>query len=543
MNIRSILLPSLALLAAWSCTSPGSGPRSRDLRNTRAVEAAPALPGSGLREASLNGPASSTLSASAGRTSPAPRTAPLPGMVSVVMNYPTGDEGTSAVRIEKTSPGQSMVGQSFDYEILVTNLTTLDLDAVELREAYSDGFGFLSADPSPSSVDPGFAAWNVGLLRAGESERIRVTGRVVDAGSVSSCSTVSYESGLCMVVDVVQPELTIRTNAPQETLLCDPVEVVYTVSNTGTGVARGVTVAGNLANGLTTDRGDRAFTQEVGDLASGESRQVRVTAIGDGPGTYEHQAYARSIGGLEAKTERTSTTVRAPLLTVEIDGRSGQFVGREIRYEIRVSNSGDAAAEDATLTHVVPRGAQFVEAADSGRLDRGSVVWALGTVQPGETVTTSLVLRGDAIGDLDVSAATTADCARSASASITSALRGAATPRLEVIDFSDPCLVGEEETYQIQVTNQGTASATGIRIECELPENVTYVSSRGATAPEDIGTTITFSRLAVLPPGGEATWRVVVRANSSADARFKVSLTSDQYSRPVEEHEPTTYYE
>ena len=48
--------------------------------------------------------------------------------------------------------------------------------------------------------------------------------------------------------------------------------------------------------------------------------------------------------------------------------------------------------------------------------------------------------------------------------------------------------------------------------------------------------------LPVLQPGARAEWQVVVKAVKAGDVRFKVEMTSDQLSRPVEETEATNLY-
>lgn len=70
-----------------------------------------------------------------------------------------------------------------------------------------------------------------------------------------------------------------------------------------------------------------------------------------------------------------------------------------------------------------------------------------------------------------------------------------------------------------------------------------YASSEGPTLATAQGNTISFAPLARLAPKATATWKVVVRAAKTDDARFRVTLTSDQLGRPVEETESTHIYE
>lgn len=77
-------------------------------------------------------------------------------MSSSSMAFPTGDEDTSAVLIEKALPREIMVGEQFEYQIRVTNLTDQPLTNVVIREfteapGQHDGMGgHVRAAPAPA---------------------------------------------------------------------------------------------------------------------------------------------------------------------------------------------------------------------------------------------------------------------------------------------------------------------------------------------------------------------------------------------------------
>jgi len=98
-------------------------------------------------------------------------------------------------------------------------------------------------------------------------------------------------------------------------------------------------------------------------------------------------------------------------------------------------------------------------------------------------------------------------------------------------------------TYVITVTNQGSAHSTNIRIACVLEDNVRYVSSAGTSPGQIKGNTVRFAPLGILPPKAKATWRVVGTAVEPGDVRCKVTMNTDQLTRPVEETEATYLYE
>jgi uncharacterized repeat protein (TIGR01451 family) len=114
---------------------------------------------------------------------------------------------------------------------------------------------------------------------------------------------------------------------------------------------------------------------------------------------------------------------------------------------------------------------------------------------------------------------------------------------MEVVDVEDPVRVGSYATYVIRVENQGSATATNIRIAAVLEDNLRYISSAGSTAGSREGQTIRFFPLGTLAPKTTAAWRVVVEAARAGDVRFKVIMQADQLTRPVEETESTHLYD
>ena len=55
-------------------------------------------------------------------------------MLSARLAYPPGDMETSALMVEKLTPVEVVAGQPFEYEMLVTNLTSLPLENVVVTE-------------------------------------------------------------------------------------------------------------------------------------------------------------------------------------------------------------------------------------------------------------------------------------------------------------------------------------------------------------------------------------------------------------------------
>ena len=121
-------------------------------------------------------------------------------------------------------------------------------------------------------------------------------------------------------------------------------------------------------------------------------------------------------------------------------------------------------------------------------------------------------------------------------------LAGVPAILVQTADNPDPVRVGDQTTYTIEVTNQGTAPGTNIKLVCTLEDPMSFVTASGETKDTVDGKTITFEPLGSLAPKAKAVYKVTVKAAKSGDVRFKTIITSDQLGRPVESTEATTFF-
>lgn len=462
--------------------------------------------------------------------------------------FPTGDKSSSVIYIEKDLPSESLVGQSIDFIINVTNLTDSAVKNVEVSETLASNFDVSGSDPAMNGdVSSGRVSWSLGDLGPRETKVIRVTGSPTSTGSLEFCCTdVAFKlPPICMATSVVQPALRIAKQAPSEVMICDTIPITLVVTNTGTGTAQNVVVSDSLPSGLSTLDGKSHVEYEVGPLQSGESREISIEAKAESAGSFSNSATAVAGGGLSEDSNTTTTVVTKPILRVTKTCPDTRYIGRNITCKIVVTNEGDAPAAETIVDDCLPDNTTFVNASDGGQLvaEGRAVMWNLGTLQPRESREVTLTVRADSIGESENCVAVNAVCADGVKDCAITNVRGIPAVLLEVIDIEDPIEVGSSETYVVTVTNQGTAPGTNISIVCDLEDTMQYISSTGATSGYESGNTVTFTPLASLASKAKAEWRINVKAVNSGDVRFKVTLTSDQLERVVEETESTHFYQ
>lgn len=483
----------------------------------------------------------------------------------VVLAYPTGNRSTSAVLVERMSPPEVRLGEPYEYQIKVTNLTNATLSSVIIREKLPADFNVTRAEPQ-GKVDGDIRAFELGDLPPKQSKMIRISGTPTKAGNIDSCVVVAYTPTLCSSTSVINPILKITKQAPTEADVCDPIALKYTVSNVGTGTERNVRIEEKLPDGLTTEDGRNSVAVDVGDLPEGKSKDVTVRLKAARAGAFTSEAVARG-GGKEVVSDKVAVNVRQPKLEVTLRGPSSEFLNKRSTYSATVKNLGDAPARHVSVRLDTAGRAQLIAAAtpeekSGGSFDSKDVVpdnkpsgtisgtaaslndtaKDLGTIAPGESRSVDFNLRMLREGEMKITASASAECAPAVQTSLATSIATLPALRLEVVDVEDAIKIGDNVVYHIMVTNQGTGDDQDIRVVATLPEEESFVSASGTSNARNDGQVITFEPVARLDPQKSAEWRVEAKANRAGDVRFEVKITSRSLTKPAVETEPTRLY-
>lgn len=479
---------------------------------------------------------------------PAPAPAPVPkGGACATMSIPTaardaGGDRVGRLVLERYAPAEVVIGQVYEYEIRLSNSGEVGLRDVVVTDETPEGWKYESSDLAGASNAGGKSVYNVGKILPGESKTIKVKGSASSAGSLVFCASVTFNPFVCCTINVIQPALKLTKTAPAEVTICDAIPVKFVVTNSGTGVAKNVKITDTLPEGLVTEAGASAVNIPVGDLASGQSKEFAVNLKATKRGSYTNNASAVADGGLKSDAS-ASTVVKEPVLTVTKTGPDTAYLGKNVVYEITVTNTGDGVAANTVLQDTVSNGASISAVSDGGTISGNTATWNLGNLAPEASKKVTVTINPSGKGEITDTATVSAKCAKTVSATAKSSVIGIPAILLEVVDIEDPVQVGQNETYIITVTNQGSSNGKNIKIVAELEDEQEFVSADGVTAGSHAERVITFAPLPDLAPGAKASWRVVAKALKAGDVRFSVKMTEDNLGRSVDETEATNLYE
>jgi uncharacterized repeat protein (TIGR01451 family) len=216
--------------------------------------------------------------------------------------------------------------------------------------------------------------------------------------------------------------------------------------------------------------------------------------------------------------------------------------GRAADVCLTLINHGNAASAKTTLVLPIPPNARLASKTDFAVIKSGQLVWEIVGLEPNKGKQVCATFKLAQPGTLDFNATATSEAMDRVTTSCETRVVGVPAILLEVIDLEDPVELGQEVTYEIKVTNQGTSTGTNIRLVCEMPKSQEFVSSTGTTTATESDSRITLKEIPSLAAKEVVSWRVKVKARETDDARFKVELRSDQFEKPIIEDESTQQY-
>lgn len=462
--------------------------------------------------------------------------------------FPTGDRKTSALLLEKSGAKQVRLGQPYQYQLKVTNLTDAPLGGVTINEQLGENFTVSQAEPQAQQKD-GMNVYTLGELKPGESRTINVTGTAKSAGDLTSCTSVTYNPTLCSVAQVIAPQINLAKAGPQQADICEDVVYKYTLSNTGTGDETNVTVTDQLPEGLKTADGKNVVQFVVDRIPQGKSREFEVRLRADRTGEFASGASASSASG-NVQSEQVATRIVAPELKVAVTGPEREYVGKTITYDVSVQNTGDTAARNASLAFDGGgTNAQMVAVNGNGGGEAqtasariGGNGGDLGEIAPGQTRQYRVTVPAEQAGAVRVTAVARATCAKDASAMATTTIETLPALLLEVVDREDLVRVNENVMYTIRVTNQGTGPDTNVGVTATLPPELQFVNAGGASNAQAQGQQIRFAPVPSVGAGKTIEWNLEAKAIKAGDVRFQLDMNSDSLGKNVTETEATRLY-
>jgi len=282
--------------------------------------------------------------------------------------------------------------------------------------------------------------------------------------------------------------------------------------------------------------GIRTADAKYVELATGEKELYR---LGTDPWELTNVAVAHpSSGSLQDQLAHRLQDLLGADVSVTLSGVPGSAVpGDQVTYTAKVSDLGEGAALDTTLTDPLPSSATFVSATTTQGSCSGAatVSCALGRVPAKAPVTVTIVATmggtSSAVTNVVSAATSTRDTdASNDTASVTTTVKQPTPADLSLTntDAPDPVASGGSLTYTLAVHDAGPGTARDVVISDPIPAGTELVSVSPATRCTGT-TTITCTYPSVKPDsnvGAKITVTVTAPNGSTILDTAKVSSTS-----------------
>ena len=451
--------------------------------------------------------------------------------------FPSGKAEGSGLLLEKSAPAEVLAGQPYQYSYKVSNLTDATLENVVVSDRVSSDFAATDSEPKAASMAGGNATWNLGSLGPKESKTITVNGSSPDEGVVTTCGSATYNPIACQDIHVVKANIALTKTEPADESICDAIPVTIDVKNTGSSALSGVQIADSLPAGMTSD-GKSALTFDIGNLAPGESKEVKYNAAASATGKLVNTAKVTSAQGVTAEASAT-TTVHQPVLAITCKAQDQQFMGRKFDVCYTVNNTGDAAAAGSTLAVTVPAGLTVAGTTGNGQVKDSTIVYDLGSIEAGASQNVCATFVSANAGSFAFAGTTKGACAAAASTSCETKVIGIPAILLEKADNPDPVAVGDTTTYTVKVTNQGSANDSNVHVIVTVDDELIPTSSSAGTIN---GQVVDLGVVPTLAPKDAVSYSIVAKGVKAGGAVTKFTLKSDMLASPITAEESTTVY-
>ncbi len=452
----------------------------------------------------------------------------------------TLNTGLVDLQVSLTNPKSVEVTSNLNYIITVTNNGPDSATNVTLTNILPPNVTFTSAEPSQGAcgIDGGKVKCSLATVTtvATVNLQINTPDTVTSPILINQVDVVSNQtdldstnnsatSNINFMLEVPEADLQLAVTTSPESIVGPNNQLVYelTITNAGPNTASNIILTSTLADNVTFDAdksdcvaNDNIITCNLSQLESGDNKQFSIYTItseilgpieftsniisnASDPNTADNQvSNSNEIGNQEIDL-MVLDAVANPVTT-------WLNVGSDITYEVQVqNNTSDTIATGVNLTANLPPQMTYIKKTEDCQFIGSQVSCPLTKIEPNASQTISLTLRAIQTGTNIVTSFTvTGDGTdtdpnnNSNSTSLESIIGSVANFIVLANGSADSVLVGDNVSYDIDVTNNGPDEATAI-----LRVNLTGDNIAVAVSDEDCGTGANFTCSFAAMPVGE----------------------------------------
>ena len=445
---------------------------------------------------------------------------------------------TPAVLVKAEGPNEIHVGQAATYRIDVANHASESLEDFYVRLVLPSWIQLEESDASRGDLRRQEVAdgsqvliWKMPQMQSQAKEHWLV--KLVPQQNKPFDLNVDWwvrPRSLQAGIRVVKPELQLAIRGPSEMVYGQTQMFTLSVTNPGNGDADNVSV-------MLTPGEDKP--QWVGSIPAGGSRQLQFEMSAAQAGSMQLRAVASADRQLQAEVDHV-VTVRQPRLDLKVIGPAKKYAGSFAKYQVILTNQGDAPANDILIRAGLPNGVTLIPGEGQVDTANGTMAWQLGSLAANTERKFDFNCRLETAGDKTLQVSVEAELTNMVSATTMTAVTGVADLKLIVNDPQGPQMIGEEVVYEVQILNRGSKTAEQIKLVTQFSDHIEPIRVAGGRAEIVPGQAL-FRPLQQLQPGQQVTLKVFAKASATGSHRFRAELTSQDPETQLVQEEMTRF--
>lgn len=447
--------------------------------------------------------------------------------------------------IQKRAPEEIQVGKKATFVIAVRNAGNAVAHDVSVVDSVPQGARFVESVPAATPNAQGILAWNLGEMAAGEDRTITLQIIPEVQGEVGSVASVHFAAQASVRTVATLPKIELELEGPPDVLVGSLHQVVVTIRNTGTGMARNVRLEADLPETLQHRSGEAQLVADLGDMPPNHVQRIPLdaTAISAGKSVFDFRI--TSDDGISAE-DRMQIEVRAPKLTAAISGPKIRYLERQATYTVKVVNVGTSPASNVDFVVNLPAGLKYNSANNRGEYNpaQHSITWGVYELPVGEQAAAVMeftVLPVD-LGPQAISFAASGELGATAEAKAQVTVEGQAELEFVIGQDNGTIEVGTSSTYAVQITNVGDKADKNVQLAVQLPGGSTLLGVDAQVKYRTEGNQIIFEPIADLRTRDQYTYRFTVQHNQAGFQIVRAQMVSANWPQAVIKEEGTRVY-
>lgn len=445
-----------------------------------------------------------------------------------------------SINVETIGPRAIVLGKEAIYQITIQNQGEEPANDLLVQIAIPDAIKLVTSEPSVGNVTTQTAnkpgrriAWSVPHVESRSREQLtlhvvpqesRPFELAVDWSLRPITSTTSIE--------IQEPKLEMTIGGPNDVQFGETKVYHIVLTNPGTGSAEAVT----LSLGPGTGEID---TKQIGTLAAGERREIDIELTARESGVMEIRAVAGADGGLKADAAK-QVRVRRADLQIQIAAAKLKYAGARANYQIRVTNKGDAVANDVAATAALPQGSKYVAGIEGGTFTNEMLNWQIGRLEPGMERVFNVQCLLLSAGEQTFTVRVEDDHELSASNSAVTRVEAIADLKLQINDPQGPKSLDEDVVYEIEIVNRGTKAAQQISLVAQFANGIE--PTQASHPAEIVPGQVVFEPIDRLGAGEKLIVKVTARAKQGGNLRFRAELKCTEPDTQLVAEETTRFF-